>query len=149
MSGWGTTRFFFPLDRQWEKHSIYQRQPDRDIALLLMRDAHVAGTATVRFSYPVMIERTAWWEGNERRRYGRKAIRNALQRLYADSFLTQPEPGARRAQGRAQGYFEVEICNFARYRLEKREPEEPDEGSGAQGEEQGRGQAGHERGTVN
>ncbi|MHC4547169.1 MAG: hypothetical protein ACYTEZ_00195 [Planctomycetota bacterium] len=116
---------WFPVPLAFIAHPAWTRQPDRDLYILLLRDAQAAGTPTVRFSLAAYMKRLECVEGNEPRRYGRWAIRGALERLRRDGLVRVATAAARRSLARRCHWFPVEIIDWIPNGFRPEAPHEP------------------------
>lgn len=81
------------------------------------KTARVQGT--IRFSYPVVSRQMAGYDGTRLRKPSHKTLRRALRMLEAEGRVTVAERAQGweqvRAQGGAQGYLTVSVCNWDTY----------------------------------
>jgi len=120
--GWDN-RLWFPVDRGLLEHPVWQMQPDRDLWILLMRDAHTRGSDMVPFSYQLAGERLAYRTGprGKVQTFTLKALKGALTRMVDSGMVRIPAPEHRRRAGLRGEPFPVTIVNFRAYRLQNRD----------------------------
>jgi hypothetical protein len=104
------------LDADFPKGDVWRREPDRSLWVWLQCMAKRNDPqGEVRFSYRTASEALAADYGNRRIVFSRKHLRKALQRLVRGGHVVVTDRAQRAAQGRAQGYFTVTICNWGAY----------------------------------
>ena len=104
---------WFKVTTDLPEKRVWARDPDLRLWLWLLAKAKRANDGgQVRFSYSTVCADLAVWQGTKRVKPTKKQVRAALLRLARDGNVTGTEGAHRRAQGRAQGYFVVTLCEW-------------------------------------